>query len=461
VKRVVVIGAGVSGLAAAYRLAELSSGGARPLSVRVLEGGPRAGGAVSSRREGGFLLEEGPDSFLTEKPWLLDLCKRLGLEGEVVGTNPGERRSFIAWQGRLVPTPEGFYLLAPTRLGPLVFTPLLSWRAKARAALEPFVRAQANEDESLGSFVRRRFGAEVLERIAQPLAAGVYGASPDELSLRATFPRFLELEAVYGSVLKGLRRSRRGEDSASGARYGLFASLRNGMETLVQRLVARLPRDTVSLNAPVRRLERAASGWKLTLASGESVAADAVCLATPAWAAADLLEALDAHLAVRLRALTYGSMTVAHFAYPKAAVGRAPGGFGFVVPACEKRAVLGCTFSHAKFPGRAPEDAVLLRAFVGDGAASGDAGPLVAARRDLTELLGLRGEPLFTALRTHPRSMPRYHVGHLDLVSEIMARVQGLRGLELAGNAYHGVGLPDCVRTGERAAERIFEGLFA
>lgn len=460
-KRVVVVGGGISGLAAAYRLTELAKESGRAVSVRVLEAGPRAGGVIGTRFEKGCLLEEGPDSFITEKPWLLDLCRRLGLEDEVVGTNPNLRRSFIAWRGRLEPVPEGFYLLAPTRLSSVMLSRLLSWPAKVRMAMELFVPRRAGEDESLGSFVRRRFGPQVLERIAQPLAAGVYGASPDELSLRATFPRFLELEAVYGSVIKGLRRSRRGEAKASGARYGLFATLRNGLETLVQRLLARLPGDAVTLNAAVRRMERDGDGWRLTLASGETVAADAVCLATPAWSAAELLEPLDAELAKRLRSIPYGSMTVAHFAFPSAAVKDPLDGFGFVVPASEGRTILGCTFSHVKFPHRAPKDTVLLRAFISDAAGADEAGPLVAARRDLTELLSIRGEPITSTLRTHPRAMPRYRVGHVDLASEVMDLARRQRGLELAGNAYHGIGLPDCVRTGERAAERIFEGLGA
>ncbi len=480
--RIAVVGAGVSGLAAAHRLTELSRRSGTPLNLSVWEASSRAGGVIRTQRRDGFLWEEGPDSFITEKPWALDLCKRLGLEAELTGTNPRAQRAFLAWKGRLHAVPEGFYMLAPSRFWPLAVTPLFSWRGKARMLLDLALPRRADSsEESLAAFVRRRLGQEALERMAQPMTSGIYAADPETLSLRATFPQFLEMEAQHGSVIRALWRRRRkslpakgvtpppasgltrpafgglADGGVSGPRYGLFVTLRGGLQGLVDALVRRLPPDALRLNAPVRSLARKGDGWELTLTSGEIVSADGLCLALPAPQAAALLAATDPSLASALQSIPYGGAATLHFAYERSAIQHPLDGAGFVVPAAEGRALLGCTFAGVKFPGRAPEGRALLRAFAGGAAEdAADQALIDRVQKDLEELLGIRGQPLFVSLRRHPRSMPHYTLGHLERVAAVEARVKELPRLALAGNGYRGLGLPDCVRSGESAAESLW-----
>jgi oxygen-dependent protoporphyrinogen oxidase len=459
-RRVVVVGAGISGLACAWRLATLARERRAPLDLTVLEASGRAGGVIASERGDGFLVEAGPDGFITDKPWALDLCRRLGLERDILGTNPDCRRSFVLIGGRVLPVPEGYQLLAPSRLLPFVTTRVLSLAGKARAACDLFIpRAPERPDESLASFVRRRFGSEVLERLAQPLVAGIYDADPERLSLRATLPRFLEMERAHRSVILALLRDRRRTGGpgpgVSGARYSLFATLRDGLQTLVDRLAAALPSGALRLNVNVTRLApdrdgTGRGGWQVATDSGERLAADAVVLALPAHAAAALLRGADAALAAALDAIPYGTSVTVNLAYRRADVQHPLDGFGLVVPRGERRRLVACTFSSVKYAGRAPEGTLLLRAFLGDVEA-----PERAARDDLRDILGITAAPLLARTAVWPRSMPRYEVGHLERVAAIEGRLAALPGLFLAGNGLRGVGIPDCVRGGEAAAEGI------
>ncbi|MBI3911944.1 MAG: protoporphyrinogen oxidase [Armatimonadetes bacterium] len=464
--RVLVVGGGITGLAATHRLLELSGERHVPLEARLLEAGSRLGGVIDTQRRDGFLLEGGPDCFLTEKPWAIDLCRRLGLEDQIIGTNNEHRRSFIAWQGRLHPVPEGFQLLAPARLGPFIASPLFSWGGKLRAALEPFVPPSTASDESLGAFVRRRLGAQVLERLAQPMVAGIYGADPEQLSLAATLPRFRQMEREYGSLYRAMRaaRARMGNSrGVSGARYGLFATLRGGMQELVDALCTRLPEGTGITGARIQRLRYdPANGLWTASAAGESWSASALCLALPAHTAAALLADLDPRMAELAAAIPYTSAATVNLAYRRADVPHPLDGFGFVVPQREGRTILGCTFTSTKFAGRAPECHVLLRVFLGDRAEGLDDEALLAAvREELRIYLGVRQPPLFTTVARHPRAMPHYPVGHLERVAEIERRLERWPGLTLAGNAYHGIGIPYSVHTGEQAAKHIVELLCA
>lgn len=467
VPRIVVLGAGVSGLAAAHRLAELSRSEGRALDLTVLEASSRAGGLIRTRREDGFLWEEGPDSFLTEKPWALDLCRRAGLESELLPTRPEFQRSFVARRGRLYPVPEGFYLLAPSRLTPFALSPIFSWAGKLRMLMDLFIPSgAAGSDESLAAFVRRRLGREALERMAQPMAAGIYTADPETLSLRATFPRFLEMEARHGGVIRALmaaRREKKGLPHAgtSGPRYGLFVTLKQGLSSLVESLTARLPAGALRLGASASGLRREGGLWHIRVGDQE-IAAEGLCVATPAPRAASLLREVDAPLAAALDEIPQASSATLHLAYDRAQVRHPLDGFGFVVPAAERRSLIGCSFTSVKFAGRAPEGRVILRAFVGPGHAleMDDAGLTASVRRDVEELLGIRGEPRIQSLRRHPDSMPQYTLGHLDRVARLEGRVRELPGLALAGNATRGVGLPDCVRSGEAAAEALWSSVY-
>jgi len=471
--RLVVVGGGITGLAAAHRVLEQAPG---VCDVLVLEAGERVGGVIATERRDAFLLEGGPDSFITEKPAAIDLCRRIGLADQLLPTNDQFRRTLLVRDGRLVALPDGFQLLGPTRLLPFALSPVLSLRGKLAAAKDlilPRGGPPPGGDESLASFVRRRLGREVLERLAQPLAGGIYTADPETLSLAATMPRFLDLERAHRSVILGLRAQARRAGAAaagtSGARFGLFVTLRDGMSTLPATLASRLG-DRVRLRAPVRAIlpttgpPPAAGGWRVVLASGEELAADGLIVAVPAPAAATLLQEVDAELARGLGAIAYASSAVVTLAYRRDQVPSPPQAFGFVVPATERRRVIAGSFTDVKYAGRAPADTVLLRLFVGGALqpelfALDDDAILRAAREELGDLLGIVAEPMLSWLQRWPTSMPQYHVGHASRVAAIEQRVAMQSGLALAGNAYHGVGLADCVRSGEAATDSLLAHL--
>jgi len=471
--RIAVIGGGISGLAAAHRLVELSRATGRVLDVHLLEGSRRLGGVIATERSGDFLIESGPDSFLSEKPAALQLCERLGLTERLVGTREEFRRTYVVHRGRLHALPDGFLLMAPTRLWPLATSGLFSWSGKLRMALDLVLpRGIRLPDESLAQFVTRRLGREALERVAQPLVGGIYTADPQRLSLAATMPRFLEMERTQRSVILAMWRQRRRAAAAdgSGARWSLFLSFDTGLQCLVDRLAAALPEGVVRLGQPVRALRRGgdaidappadAARWQ----TDAGTAYDAVIVATPAHAAAALLADTDPTLAAELGAIAYASSAIVTLAYRREDIPYPLDGFGFVVPHREGRALLAGTFSSLKYPGRAPRDHVLVRAFVGGAlrpelAALDDASVLARVRHELAELLGVQVAPQLTRIARWPASMPQYDVGHLERVRRITARAAAHPGLHLAGNAYGGVGIPDCIRSGELAADEVMRAL--
>ena len=468
--RIAVIGGGIAGLAAAHRVLEIAPTLGRPIEVAICEAAGRAGGVVGTERADGYLIESGPDSFLTEKPWALALCQRLAVPGGVIPTRRDRRRTYVVRRGRLVPLPDGFALIAPTRLGAVLRSRLFSWPGKARLALDLVMpRGPARDDESLGSFVTRRLGREVLERVAQPMAAGIYTADPDTLSLAATMPRFLEMEHHDRSLILALMRAQRRADRSahspgeSGPRWTLFAAPRAGVGALVDALAARLPPGAMRLGTRVRSISaRSGGGYEVEVEGGPPLAADGVVVAVPADRAAALLARLDAGLAGLLGAVRYASSAEITFAYRREQIHHPLDGFGFVVPAIERLPLLACTFSSVKFEARAPAGRVLLRAFLGGAlrpeALDDDDGPLIdAAEGTLSRLLGISGRRHLVRVHRHPKAMPQYLVGHLARVDQIEARTARHRALALAGNAYRGVGIPDCVRSGEAAAERVLK----
>jgi oxygen-dependent protoporphyrinogen oxidase len=452
---VVIIGGGISGLAAAHRLGE------QQVHVTLLEASPRLGGTIQTEQRDGFLLERGPDSFISEKPQALALAKRLGLESRLIQTNEQFRRSFIVRNGRLRAVPEGFQLLAPSRLWPFITSDIFSVFGKARMAADlllPRKSANGISDESLASFVRRRLGTEALDRMAQPMVGGIYTADPETLSLRATLPRFLDMEREHRSlILAMLRQGRAQKIGTSGARYSLFLSFDQGMQVLVDALEQQLKAD-IRLNTRAQTLKCNGAGWTIVTSDGAELKADAVCVALPAYVAAGLLNDVHERLAERLRQIKYASTATINFAYRREAVKHPLNGFGFVVPFVEKRALIACTFSSVKFSGRAPEGRVLLRAFAGGALqpeifALDEGDMRVMVETGLRELLGITEDPLFVEAAKWKDSMPQYEVGHLERVNEIERLVNELPGLSLAGNAYRGAGIPDCIASGERAAD--------
>ncbi len=466
---VAIVGAGITGLATAYRLEQLASQAGRALQLSLLEAGERAGGSIETVHRDGFTMERGADSIVTEKPWGIALCRELGAESRVIPTRAGFRGSFIARGGRLCRVPEGFHLMAPSRLWPFLISGLLSPLGKLRLAADLVIPPRTDPgDESLASFVRRRLGREALERIAQPMVGGIYTADPERLSLSATMPRFIEMEQRHGSLIRAMIAARRGSEavgSASGPRYDLFASLRDGMEELPQRLRERLPAGVLKLRCPVTRIVRTAEGWRVDTAQ-RSVRADAVCVTAPAFAAAAMLGETAPGLSGELSAIPYASSVTVNLVFDRAAIGHALDGFGFVVPAVEGRVTIGCSFSSIKYEGRAPEGSVLLRAFVGGALAPhaldlDDTAVVKAVLADLRDLLAVRGRPRDVLITRLPRSMPQYHVGHLERIARIEAELRAHPGLFLAGAAYRGSGIPDCIHSAEEAAQAIFTQLGA
>jgi len=465
--RVIVVGGGIAGLAAAHRLSELAQKNSLGLEILLLEATGRLGGPIATERVGDFLVEAGPDSFISEKPAALRLCERLGLTSRLLSTQTEYQKIHVVHRGKLEPLPEGFFLLAPTRLWPFVQTPLFSWTGKLRMARELFIpRRTIADDESLGSFVRRRFGQEALERVAQPLVGGIYAADPDELSLGATMPRFKEMERQRRSVIQAMwseqRKRARNREGGSGARWSLFVTLSDGMQELVDTIEKSLPATCVHLNRRVASVsqEERTGQWRLTTADGERLIADAVILATPAFQSSAILSTQAKGAADELNSIGYASTATVSLAYRRAEFARPPESFGFVVPIIERRSIMACTFSSLKYPGRAPGEHVLLRAFVGGALQPQlfEADDLLmekTVRGELASLLGITSQPLFARIWRHPRSMPQYRVGHQARVERIENSIRKFPTLALAGSAYHGVGISDCVRSGEEAAERI------
>jgi protoporphyrinogen/coproporphyrinogen III oxidase len=465
--RIAVVGGGITGLAAAHRLLELQSPD-RPVRVTLFEASARLGGVFGSERIGAYLIERGADSFITNKPWGVDLCRRLGMEDRLISTDARFRRSLILSAGRPVPTPEGFNLLAPGRIWPIVTTPLLSWKGKLRLAAECLLPRRRDEtDESLADFVRRRFGQEVLDRIVQPLVGGIYTSDPERLSLHATLPRFPELERTHGSLIRGLRRSQRRErrrEDASGARYGLFVTPREGMQDLLDALVEAIRPDVeLRLNTPVSSLARQPSGIRLAFSADggpeeSALLFDRVILALPAYRAAALLQGEHAELSAALKTIEYASSAIVVSGHRLSDVDHPLDAFGLVIPHREGRRILAVSFLSRKFPGRAPEDRVVLRTFVGGAMQPEefertDAEIERTVMQELRDLLGVRGTPEFVTIARYPRAMPQYTVGHQERVREIRRLAEQIPEAILAGNAYEGVGIPDCIHSGEQAAE--------
>lgn len=468
--RLAVIGGGITGLSAAHRLIELAEGAGARVRLSLFEKSHRPGGVFGSGVVGDYLIERGADSFITNKPAAINLCRRLGLEEELISTDPRFRRSLILFRGRPVPTPVGFNLLAPAQIRPMLTTPLLSWKGKIRLLQERFIpRRRSDEDESLADFVRRRFGSEMLERIVQPMVGGIYTSDPEKLSLKATLPRFLEMERRYGSLIKGMLKQKQSSDSegseqnASGARYGLFVSLKKGMQQLIDALEQRISAYTFRRHGPeVTGIHKIDSGWQVTTTDGQLQEFDGVIVALPAPIAARLMQTVDADVARTLAGFEYASSAIVVSGHNLSDSRHPLDAFGLVIPHCERRRILATSFLSRKFPDRAPAGKVILRTFVGGAMQpeefeQSDEQMVQTVLSELNSIFGLGGVPDFVLVNRYPRGMPQFHVGHLDRVQQLEQQVESISGLKLAGNYFRGVGLPDCVQSGEQAAEALWE----
>ncbi len=457
-KRIAIVGGGISGLAAAFALEERRRDG-ELLEYAVYESGPRFGGVLATEQVDGCLVEAGPDSFLTEKPWAADLCRRLGIEDQLIGSNDSDRKTYILVKGKLTPLPDGLMFMVPTRLAPALLSTLFSPATKFRMVREwRFAPRGSRSDESVAALVERHYGAEMVERLADPLLSGVYGGEASQLSVRAVLPRFLEMESKYGSLGRGMLAARKNKNSAQPA-PPIFTSLKGGMQQLAEALVAGLPGNALRANCPVQAVQKQDRGWVVS-AGYASDQFDAVIVATPATAAVPLFEITCAALASELKAIPYSSSMTVALGFDKDVRAALPPGFGFLVPRSEGKRTLAATFVHNKFPHRAPEDRALIRCFLGGSRDEQvlqlpDDEILNIVREELRQILGLSAEPLFTRLYRWKSAMAQYVVGHLERLQRIEGLLKQWPGLVLAGNAYRGIGVPDCVRSGEEAAQQV------
>ena len=450
-KRVAIIGAGIAGLSAAFELTRSHE----PISFTLFDKRERAGGVIWTEKEDGCIFEAGPDSFLTEKPWAADLARDLGIADQLTPSNDATRKTYILVRGRLVNIPDGLMFMVPTRIAPILTTPLFSLGTKLRMAREWFQRPRQNgADESVADFVARHYGCEMVDRLADPLLGGVYGGRASKLSVRAVLPRFVSMEEKYGSLAKPMLAAR----AQMASRGPLFTTMRDGMRSLVDALIAKLPPESLRLGTEISALAFEDRRWRVRF-EHTSEQFDALILATPAYAAGNLLHNVAPELAAELAAIEYTSSITVGLGYDAGEV-TLPSGFGFLVPRSEGSKMLACTFVHQKFPGRAPADRALLRVFV----PGGDAGEnlqlsdnelLGAVRAELREVLGLTASPRFARVFRWPRAMAQYTVGHLDRMERIKSLRDRVPGLALAGNAYSGIGVPDCIRTGRDAAASL------
>src|SRR6476646_2095928 len=457
-KRIAIVGGGISGLAAAFALEERRRAG-EALEFVVYESSPRFGGVLFTEQVQGCLIEAGPDSFLTEKPWAADLCRRLGIEDQLIGSNDGDRKTYILVKGKLVPMPDGLMFMVPTQLSPAILSSLFSPATKLRVAREWWYPARlSNGDESVAALVERHYGAEMVDRLADPLLAGVYGGEAAQLSVRAVLPRFVEMESKYGSLGRGMLAARKNVERSQPA-PSIFSSLKGGMQQLGEALVARLPPWALRANSPVQAVQRQDRGWVVS-AGYASDQFDAVIVATPATAAAPLLEIASAELASELKAVSYSSSVTVALGFDQDVRANLPAGFGFLVPRREGKRLLAATFVHNKFPHRAPKDRALVRCFLGGSRDEQvlqltDENILNIVRDELRQILGVKADPLFTRLYRWKGAMAQYTVGHLERLQRIEGLVKPLPGLALAGNAYSGIGVPDCIRSGEAAVQQV------
>ncbi|HZL69689.1 MAG TPA: protoporphyrinogen oxidase [Candidatus Limnocylindrales bacterium] len=462
-KRIAIIGGGISGLSAAFYLEKARAAGA-DLEYTLFESGQRLGGSMYSDRVEGCLVEAGPDSFLTEKPWALSLCKDLDIADQLIGSNDAQRKTYIVVNGRLVVMPDGLMFMVPTQLVPTALSPLFSWSTKIRMARELLHPPRPMQtDETVAQLVERHFGAEVVDRLADPLLSGVYGGDAAKLSARAVLPRFVEMEEKYGSLSRAMLAAHKKMMAArKGPARPLFTSLQDGMQQMVDAIADRLDPESIRLRTHILRVypEDSSSSWRVSVEMNGEERFDAVLIATPANVAGTLLDGVDRGLARNLLDITYSSSVTVTLGYYMDQLAVLPPGFGFLVPRSEGTRMLACTFVHNKFPHRAPEGKGILRCFLGgarDEAVLGltDDEMLETVHRELKDILKLDARPIFARVYRWRGAMAQYEPGHIARVQRIEKRVSEIPGLALAGNAYHGIGVPDCIRSGMEAANSL------
>lgn len=474
-KRVVVLGGGVTGLSAAFYARKLAREAGRDIELTVVERSDRFGGKINTLRKDGFVIEKGPDSFLARKTPILTLSRDLGLTDRLVATNPAGKKTYIVRGGKLHPMPPGLVLGIPTQLTPFLRSGLLSAGGKARAALD-FVlpKRQGSGDESLGGFLSRRLGDEVLRRIAEPLLAGIYAGDTHELSLQATFPQFQAAERNHRSLILGMMANGKAAASAQteidpglwppALQKSVFLSYGGGLSTLIEALLDKLGGARLLTGVGAETIVKAGGGgYRVGLSDGEQFQADEVIVTLPLSEAARLLPELKAMQT--LGSVRYVSVANVILAFERATIGHPLDGSGFLVPRSERRLITACTWTSSKWLHTAPQDKALLRCYVGRSGEEGnvelaDDEMIARVRRDIRELMGIEAAPLFTEITRLRQSMPQYPVGHLDCIRRARDEMKvAMPGVYATGAGFHGVGIPDCVRQGREAAQQMMERL--
>ena len=471
---VIIIGGGIAGLAAAVHLKSGAKAYGKDMRVLVLEKNTRIGGKILTEKIDGYLVEGGPDSFLPEKVWSVNLAKHLGLEPELLPSNDQFKGTFIYSGGRLHSLPEGVMLMVPTSFWPMAKSNLITWTGKLRMGMEVFVpKRRSRDDESLASFVTRRLGRECLEKIAEPLVAGIHTSNPDNMSVLATFPRFVQMEQKSGSLIRGMIAAMKSRPHATlsgpppkpgSPKMTYFMSFKNGMQTLSQACVDHIGMDSIRLSATVKAVEPKGKGYAVVLESGETLEADHVMIASAAYEAANMVKGFDATLAAQMNRIEWSSSGTVTVAFRKEDVKVPLQGFGFIVPRVEGRRVNAATYSSIKWSFRAPDDMVQIRVFVGGGHHEelvhelDDAGMVRTVLEELDGILGLKANAQFSKVYRWNKGMPKYTVGHLDRIAVIDRTVAAHPGLHLIGCSYKGIGIGDCVHEAQTAAEKILKG---
>jgi protoporphyrinogen/coproporphyrinogen III oxidase len=462
-KRIAIVGGGIAGLSAAFFLEKARRAGA-DLQWALFEKSSRLGGVIQTERRDGFVIEAGPDSFLSAKPDGARLCQELGIGDQLISSNDADRKTYILVKDRLVPIPQGLEFMVPTRVWPMATTPLFSFATKVRMAGELFSGARKDAgDESVGDFVRRHFGQEMVDRVAEPLLAGVYGGNAEHLSIRAVLPRFAEMEREHGSLVRATLKAKaqfKSKAPAGAKPQPLFTSLKNGMQQMVEAVVAALPQASIRLGQQNLSLRPTNDDWQIESA-GINEKFQEVLLAVPAPSAAALLRQFHPALIEGLGKIAYTSSAAVALAYTEADL---PPGHGFLVPRSEGRKMMACTFVHKKFPHRAPEDMKLLRCFfsssrMADLLQHSEEDLQQIARQELKDILGLNAEPRFARTFRWDRAMAQYETGHLDRVAEMEKIIAAMPGFHIIGNSFYGIGVPDCIKSARLAVEQITSGV--
>ncbi|HVP63338.1 MAG TPA: protoporphyrinogen oxidase [candidate division Zixibacteria bacterium] len=461
--KIAIIGGGISGLSAAYSLQKEKNSGI-PIEYTLFESAPRLGGVLNSEQVEDCLIEGGPDSFLTEKPWANQLCAELGIADDLIGSNDADRKTYILVNKRLIAMPDGLMFMVPTKLIPTGLSPLFSWGTKFKMLLELLhPPRKVGHDETVADMVRRHFGQELVDRLADPLLSGVYGGTADSLSVRAVLPRFVDMENKYGSLTLAMidaRRKLATMHKEKGSKpKPLFSSLKSGMQKMVDAVVARLDANSLHTSTTVHSIAPRGQAWEVRTENGVEHF-DGVIVAVPARIASRMLDSIDHQLAEDLGKVEYSSSITMTLGYDMEQLKGLPPGFGFLVPRTEGTRMLACTFVHNKFPNRAPAGKGLLRCFMGGAHDDNilelsDQEITAIARRELKQILKLDAEPRFVRIYRWRASMAQYTPGHLERLERIDNTLAALPGLALAGNAFKGIGVPDCIRSGQDAAAKL------